>query len=342
MQQPLRTKLLHIPANPGQTLVHRAGLALLMVALTWMVMPAFAQDSFPNRPVRLLVPFPPGGAVDLIARDLATGLGPLWGQSVVLDNRPGGNGVIAADATAKAAPDGYTLFLTYDGISGVVPFTQEKMPYDTLTDLKPIGMVGTLPLILVATPSSNVKTVAEVVAAAKAKPGGIDYASNGVGGSPHMSMEFFQRAADIRLKHIPYKGSGPAMQDMLGGRVSLLWAALSSAMPHIQSGKLVPVAFGGRERSPLLPQVPTISESFSGLDAVSWVGLVGPAKLPDALVQKINADLQKVMQTAAYRNLQAAKGNEVRGGTSDEFGKQIRVEYERNKAMFASGGMTRE
>jgi tripartite-type tricarboxylate transporter receptor subunit TctC len=327
-------------ARPG--FVHRAALAALLTAIAWITVPAFAQGSFPNRPVKLLVSFPPGGAVDLVARDLATGLGTLWGQSVVVDNRPGGNGVIAADATAKAAPDGHTLFLTYDGISGVVPFMQDKLPYDTLADLKPIGMVATLPLILVATPSSKIKTVADLVTLAKAKPGEIDYASNGVGAAPHMSMEVFQRAAGVKLKHIPYKGSGPALQDMLGGRVSLFWAAVSSAMPHIQSGKLVPVAFGSRERSPLFPQVPTLAESFSGLEAVTWIGVVGPAKMPEAVVQKINADLQKVLQSPAYRELQTAKGNEVRGGTIDEFAKQIRVEYERNKAMFASGEIARE
>ena len=334
--------LFHLLANLGRAPIQRAGLAMLLAALAWVATPAFSQGSYPNRPVKLIVSFPPGGAVDLIARDLATGLGTVWGQPVVVDNRPGGNGVIAADATAKAAPDGYTLFLTHDGISGVVPFMQDKLPYDTLTDLKPIGMVGTLPLILVATPSIKVRTVAELVAAAKAKPGVIDYASNGVGAAPHMSMEVFQRTAGIKLKHIPYKGSGPALQDMLGDRVSLMWAAVSSAMPHIQSGKLVPVAFGSRERSPLFPQVPTLGESFSGLEAVTWIGVVGSAKIPDALVQKINTDLQKVMQTATYRDLQMAKGNEVRGGTSDEFAKQIRFEYERNKAMFASGEIARE
>jgi len=335
-------KYFHSCRGLSQTAVHCAAAAILFALLSCTA-PAFAQGSYPIRPVRLIVSFPPGGAVDTIARDLAIGLTTLWGQSVVIDNRPGGNGVIAADMAAKAAPDGYTLFMTYDSLCCVLPFMQEKLPYDTLTDLRPIGMVGTFPLVLVATPSLKVRTVAELVAVAKAKPGTIDYASNGVGASPHISMEVFQRSAGIKLHHIPYKGSGPALLDMLGDRVSLMWAGASSILAHIRSGKLVPLAVGSLERSPLLPEVPTISESgFPALEAVSWVGIVGPAKLPDALVHRINADMQRVMLTPAYREQSLAKGSVVRGGTSDEFAKQLRFEYERNKELFASGQIAHE
>lgn len=326
----------------SNTQVRSAAVATLLALLSCAA-PSFAQGSYPIRAVRLIVAFPPGGAVDTIARQLASGLTTLWGQSVFIENKPGGNGVIAADATVKSAPDGYTLFMTYDSLCCVVPFMQEKMPYDTLTDLKPIGMVGTFPLILVAAPSLKVRTVAELVAAAKARPGAIDYASNGIGASPHISMEVFQHSAGIKLNHIPYKGSGPAMVDILGGRVSLMWGAVASTLAQIRSGKLVPLAVGSLERLPLMPEVPTISESgFPAFEAVSWVGIVGPAKMPDALVQKINADLQKVMQTAAYREQQVANGSVVRGGTSDDFAKQIRTEYERAKDLFSSGQIKRQ
>jgi tripartite-type tricarboxylate transporter receptor subunit TctC len=267
----------------------------------------------------------------------------MWGQQVVVENKPGAGGVIAADATAKAAPDGYTLFLATGGIATVVPFIQKNLPYDPQNDIKPIALVGNFPLILVATPASKYRTVAEIVAAAKAKPGTIDYASNGVGVSPHMAMELFQRTAGVKLNHIPYKGSGPAMQDMLGGRVPVMWAAVSSTMAQVQSGKLVPVAVGSLERSPLLPNVPTVAESgYPGFEAAEWIGVMGPAKMPEALVRKIQADLQKVTQSAAYREQQTARGNEARFSTSEEFAKRISAEYNRNKAMFASGEIPRE
>jgi tripartite-type tricarboxylate transporter receptor subunit TctC len=306
-------------------------------------MQASAQAGFPSRPVKLIVAFPPGGAVDGIGRDIAKGLSDLWGQPVVVENRPGAAGVIAADATAKAAPDGHTLFLATDGIAVVVPFMQDKLPYDTLSDLKPIAMVGAIPLILVASPAAKMKTVADLVAQAKAKPDGIDYASNGVGVSPHMAMEHFQRAADVKLKHIPYKGSAQAFQDVLGGRVGVMWAAISVSVPHIQSGKLVPLAVGSLERSPLLPNVPTISElGYRGLEAGTWIGVMGPGKMPDALVQKIQSDLRKITQNPSYRERQVASGNEVRSSTSDEFSKRIAAEFKRNKELFANGTIARE
>ena len=323
--------------------VGRGAAAILLTSLVCVTTSAFAQGSFPSRPVRLVVALPPGGAVDGIGRDLAKGLQDLWGQPVIVENKPGASGVIAADTTAKAAPDGHTLFLATDGIVVVVPFLQEKMPYDTLNDLKPIALVGSIPLMLVAHPSSGFKTVADLIAAAKAKPGSIDYASNGVGVAPHMAMELFQRAANIKLNHIPYKGSAAAFQDILGGRVPIMWAAVSVSLPHVQSGKLVPLAMGSVERSPQLLQVPTLAEQgYPGFEAATWIGVLGPAKMPDALVQKIAADLRKVNQNAAYRERQTAVGNEVRGSTSAEFAKRIATEYDRNKALFASGSIARE
>ena len=326
----------------GRTLMHRALATLLAAVLACVAAPTLAQGSYPNRPVKLVVAFPPGGAVDVIARDIATGLSALWGQPVVVDNKPGGGGVIGVDAVAKAAPDGYTLMLAYDGVT-VLPFLQDKLPYDILTDFKPIALVGNMPMILITAPSFNVKTVPEFIAAAKAKPGAIDYATNGVGSTTHFTMESFQRVAGIKLKHIPYKGNAPAMQDMVGGRIPVMWAAVSSALPLVQSGKLVPVAVGSLERSSLLPQVPTVSESgLPGFEGVSWLGVIGPAKMPEAIVQKIHADLQTVTQTAAYRELQSKRGNEVRRGNSAEFSKLIRADYENHKAAYERGEMPRE
>jgi tripartite-type tricarboxylate transporter receptor subunit TctC len=305
---------------------------------------AIAQTKdWPQKPVRLIVAFGPGGAVDTIGRDIAKELSDLWGQPVLIENKPGAGGIIAADATAKAAPDGYTLFLATDGINVVVPFMKTKLPYDTLADLQPISLVGSIPLILVSTPESNIKNINDFVTKAKNKPGSIDYASNGVGVSPHMAMESFQRTAKIKVNHITYKGSVLAMQDMLGGRIPIMWGAVSSTSPHLQSGKLIPVAIGSLERSPLLPDVPTVSESgFSGFEAGTWVGIMGPSKMPPSLIQKIQTDLQKVTANPSYRKQQASKGNEVRSSTSVEFSERIRAEYSRNKTLFESGIIPRE
>lgn len=305
---------------------------------------AIAQTKdWPQKPVRLIVAFGPGGAVDTIGRDIAKELSDLWGQPVLIENKPGAGGIIAADATAKAAPDGYTLFLATDGINVVVPFMKTKLPYDTLADLQPISLVGSIPLILVSTPESNIKNINDFVTKARSKPGSIDYASNGVGVSPHMAMESFQRTAKIKVNHITYKGSVLAMQDMLGGRIPIMWGAVSSTSPHLQSGKLIPVAIGSLERSPLLPDVPTVSESgFSGFEAGTWVGIMGPSKMPPSLIQKIQTDLQKVTANPSYRKQQASKGNEVRSSTSVEFSERIRAEYSRNKTLFESGIIPRE
>ena len=331
-----------MPKALARTVVRRLSAALMLVAVALFSPSTWSQEAWPARPVKLVVSFPAGGGVDVVVRDLATRLSALWGQPVVIDNKPGGNGVIAADLTAKAAPDGYTLFASYDGMI-VLPFLQDKLPYDTLSDFRAVGMVTTLPMILVASPHLKVNTLAELVAAAKAQPGAIEYASNGVGATPHMGMEFLQRAAGITLKHIPYRGSGPAMQDILGGRVGLMWAAVSSALPHIKSRKLVPIAYGSRQRSPLLPQVPTVAESgYPGFEAVSWVGLIGPARMPNAVVQKINADLQKVAHDPAFVEQQVAKGSEVRSGSSEDLTRQIRTEFDRNKSLFASGAIAKE
>jgi tripartite-type tricarboxylate transporter receptor subunit TctC len=216
----------------------------------------------------------------------------------------------------------------------------DKTPYDPLTDLKPIALVGGIPLILVANPSLQVKTFKEFIAAAKAKPGSINYASSGIGASHHMSMENLQRVAGIKLNHVSYKGGAPALTDVLGGHVPVMWVAMSTALPHIQAGKLVPLAYGGLERSELLPNIPTVAElGFPGFEAGNWVGVMGPAKMPAALVQKIQNDLRKVTQTPGYREHLIAGGNEVRTSTSEEFSKRVHAEYSRNKVLLSKSAI---
>jgi tripartite-type tricarboxylate transporter receptor subunit TctC len=304
--------------------------------------PSFAQDDtkFPDHAVRLLVAFPPGGATDLIARELSRALTAVWNQPIVVDNRPGAAGLIAAETTAKAAPDGYTLFLATDGAITAVPFLQEKMPYDALNDFVPVEMVAGIPLMLVANPDLKVKTLAEFVALAKSKPGAIDYASSGVGASHYMSMELFQRAAGIKLNHIPYKGGAPALQDVVAGRVSVMFSAISTALPFIKNGRLVPLATGSLERSPLMPELPTVAElGFPGFEAGNWVVILAPKGTTPELSARIRDGLEKVVHTAAYRNALEAQGNEARSSTSEEISKRIRTEYERNRILIKNAGI---
>lgn len=321
-------------------------LRLLLLALGMWILPsdaALAQGTWPQRAVKLIIPFPSGGAVDAIARDLANRLSPVWGQPVVVDNKPGGNGVIAADLTAKADADGYTLFMAHDGIATVVPFLQDKLPYDPLADFTPISFFSTLPMVLVASSEAQVGTLGELVSKARGAPGELTYASNGVGNATHIAMELLQHAGNFKLRHVPYKGSAPAMQDIIGGRVDVMWAAIGPVLPQLKSGKLVPLAVSGRERSALAPQVRTLSQAgFPSVDAGNWIGLLGPARMPQPLVRKINEDLRRVMTDPTFVAQQAARGSDLRPGTSEEFARQIRAEFARNKALFASGAIARE
>jgi tripartite-type tricarboxylate transporter receptor subunit TctC len=299
-----------------------------------------AQQAFPDRPVKLLVAFPPGGATDTIGRELAKGLNTVWNEAVVIDNKPGAAGMIAAAETARAKPDGHTLFLATDGAIVAIPFLQEKVPYNPLTDLSPIALVGGIPLILVANHSLKVKTLAELVALAKSKPDAIDYASSGIGASHHLSMENLQRVTGTKLHHIIYKGGAPALQAVLSGEVGVSWVAVSTALPHIQAGKLVPLAIGSLERSPLLANVPTVAElGYPGFEAGNWVGIIGPKGMDPALVRKIQGDLMTVVRSPGYRERLVSQGNEVRSSTTEEFVKRIQQEYAHNKNFFASTGV---
>jgi tripartite-type tricarboxylate transporter receptor subunit TctC len=301
---------------------------------------ARAGANYPERALRLLVAFPPGGATDLIARELGKGLTEIWGQPVVVDNKPGAAGLIAADTVAKATPDGYTLMLATDGAIVAVPFLVANTPYDSVTDFSPVSLVAGIPLMLVANPNLGVKTFNEFIALAKSKPGRIDYASSGVGASHYMSMELLQRVAGISLNHIPYKGGAPALQDVLAGRVPVMFSAISTSIPYIRAGKLVPLATGSLERSPLLPDLPTVAElGYPGFEAGNWVGILAPKNTPPELVATIRSGLEKVVHTKSYRDTVQAQGNEVRSSTTADFKERIKREYARNREMIKAAGV---
>jgi tripartite-type tricarboxylate transporter receptor subunit TctC len=321
----------------------RAAAALTAMTLACASTSVWSQrtDTFPERPVRLLLAVPPGGAADLIGRALAKGLTDLWGQPVIVDHRAGAGGLLAAEATVKAAGDGYTLFQADNGVVTILPFFQQKMPYDTLTDLAPVGLIATIPLALTAHPSAKFRSLQEFVVAAKDRPGRIDYASSSTGSPGHMAMLLLERAAGIRLNHIPYKGGAPALQDVVGGHVPVMFTGVSSIAPHAREGRLVALAVGSPERSPMMPEMPTVAElGYPNFDSDGWAGIVAPRSTPPALVEKISADLQKVTRSQEYRDNLLARGNQARASTSRELADRIRAEYERNRELLK--GVTAE
>lgn len=314
----------------------------LAVALAPVSAPGQAQNpsSFPERQVKLLVPYSPSGAVDITARFLAKGLSEVWGQPVVVENKPGASGLIAAEMLAKAPGDGYTLMLTDDGVLVTVPFFQEKMPYDTLTDLVPVAMAGMFPYVLVANSALKARTLPELVAAAKARPGVIDYATNGIGGTHHLAWQRLQSAAGITLHHIPFKSAAPALQEVLAGRVSMMLIGVSTAFPHIKDGRLVSLATGGLARSPFLPNLPTVAESgFPGFEVASWMAVMAPKAMPAALVEKISRDINKVTLSKAYGDSLAQRGSEPRTSTPQELADRIHREYESTRTLIKSLGI---
>ncbi len=276
-------------------------LCALAIAQCLFATPSHAQG-FPAKPVRMIVPFPPGQATDIVARMLAERLTTVWGQNVFVENRAGGGGVPGTMAGRDAPADGYTLLLGTSGTIGVNPGIYAKLPYDPLKELAMVGGVFTVPLMLVAHPSLPYNTVRELVAAAKKAPGTLNWAFPGTGTSQHLTGELFKFRAGIDLVGIPYKGSGPAMTDLLGGQVTLMMDSLASALPHIKSGKIKAIAMSSAERVPQLPEVPTIAESgYPGFDGVGWGGLVVPIATPRDIVEKIGGDVRRILLDPAMQ-----------------------------------------
>jgi tripartite-type tricarboxylate transporter receptor subunit TctC len=278
--------------------------------------------------VHIVVPYPAGGAVDAFARVLTQQLSELWGQQVVVDNRPGASTMIGADQVAKSPPDGYTLLLTAELTLVIVPHLYEKIPYDPLRDFTPIVALVSATQALVANPSLPVKTVKDLVALAKAKPGQLTYGSFGNGSTGHLNMEVLQAMTGARFNHIPYNGAGPAMNDVIGGHIDFMLAALSIVKGNVQAGKLRMIGVGSNHRSSEFPDVPTISESGApGFEAKSWFGLVAPAGTPPDVIKKINQDVTKVISDRAFaEKFLAAQGLEPITGTPEQFAALVRAE----------------
>lgn len=289
-----------------------------------------AAQGFPNRPVRIVVPFPPGGGVDIVARVVGPKLAAQYGQQVIVENRAGAAGIIGTEYTARAAPDGYTWAIATLGNLAANKHLYPKMAVDPLKDLAPVTQVVDVHFVMVSHPSLPVKNVKQLIALAKARPGDIVYASSGAGGAPHLGGELFNRLAGVNIRHVPYKGSGPSFADLLGGHVQLTYDSMLQAMPYIKDRKLVALGLLGPKRVAAMPDLPTIAEQgVAGYALTNWFGLVVPAATPKDLVARIHGDFTKVLQEKEIRDRITGMGADVVADTPEQFGKFWREESEK-------------
>ena len=293
--------------------------ASLLLAASTLLAPSAQAQGYPVRPIRLVVPFPAGGATDIFARSVSQKLGERLGQPVIVDNKPGAGGAIGSDVVAKAQPDGYTLLLATSSTHSIGPSFGGKLPYDAVTDFTPIAHVGDAPSIMLVPNSAPAKTVREWVDYARKNPGKLNYASSGPGTVVHLTAEYFKAQAGLFLVHIPYKGTALAIPDLVSGKVDVLFDSLPSALPHVKEGRLRALGMTSLKRSPLLPNLPAISETIPGFESVTWFGVYGPKGLPPELVQRVNAALNQALQEADVKDRLARLGIEPVGGTPQQF-----------------------
>ena len=296
-------------------------------------------QAYPAKPVKFIVPFPPGGPVDTTARGITGKLAEMWGQAVIVENRAGAGGIVGADAAAKSPGDGYTVFVCSIHHS-VLPGLNPKLPYDIERDFVPVTFGASFPIILVAHESVPAKTVQELIAYAKKNPGKLSFGSAGNGGGTHLAGELFKAQAGVDLLHVPYKGSAPAMSDLLGGQVQLMFSDAPTALPHIRSGRLRALGVGSPQRSALAPEIPTIAEQgVRGYESYSWAGVVVPAATPKDIVAKLNADIVKALNDPAVKKRLLDAGCEARPTTPEEFGRFLRAEIVKYTKVVKDGNI---
>ncbi len=299
---------------------------------------AFAQ-SFPTKPIRLIVPFPAGGTTDIFARIVSQKLSENLGQQVIVDNRAGASGIIGTEILVKAPPDGYTLMITATH-HVANPSLYKKISYDTEKDIANVTLVATSPNALLAHPSFPPNTVKELIALAKAKPGQLNYASTGIGGNNHLSGEMFKAMAGIDMMHIPYKGAAPAMNDLLGGQVSLMFDAIGVALPHLKAGKLKCLGLTSAKRSPIVPEIPTIGETVPGYESASWFGMYAPAGIPKEILNRINTEVAKVLHSPDIQKRFAVYAAETGGNSPEEFAAFVKLEMAKWAKVVKDIGLT--
>jgi tripartite-type tricarboxylate transporter receptor subunit TctC len=292
-----------------------------------LAIPMAAQTAYPAKAIRFIVPFPPGGGTDILSRALAQKMSEVMGQPFVIDNRSGAGGNIGADIAAKSTPDGYTVFMGQTSNLAVNPTLYKKLPFDPLKDFSPITLVTETPLIIVVAQNSPIKSVQDLIALAKAKPGSVNFASPGNGTVGHLAGEMFKRAAGINMVHVPYKGATPALTDLMGGQVNIYFASAAAAMSQIKGGSIRAIAVTSRKRSAALPNTPTVAESgLPGFDATSWYGVLAPAGTPRDIIAKLNAAAVKVMQQPELKGRMTDEGGEPIGDTPEQFAAFIKTE----------------
>ena len=300
-------------------------LAALALSIAFPVL-AHAQ-AYPSQPIKMIVPFTAGGTTDILARTIGQKLSEAWRQPVIVENRPGAGGNIGADVVAKAKPDGYTILMGTIGTQAINASLYSKMPYDAAKDFAPVTLVAMVPNVLVVHPAVNARTVGELVALAKAKPGELNFASSSTGGSPHLSGEMFKQMTGANIVHVPYKGSAPAITDLLGGQVSLMFDNLPSALPQVKAGKLRALGVTSARRSQAAPDIPTIAESgVPGYEVDSWFGILAPAATPKEIVSKLNVEIVRILKIPEVRERLLEQGAEPVGDTPEQFAEHIRKE----------------
>lgn len=303
---------------------------------------AQSATTYPTRPIRLVVPFAPGGTNDAIARIVAEKLALRLGQPFVVDNRGGANMLVGSEIVARATADGHTILIVGAGYA-VNPSLRKKLPYDSLRDFAPIGLVANGPYVMVVHPSVPARTVGEFIAWVKARPGQVNYASTGTGSPPHLAAELFKAMAGLDMQHIPYKGGGAVLPDLLGGRVSLFFGSVSTLKPQVQAGKLRGIAVTTAKRSPAMPELPTFIESgVKGYEVTGWYGLLAPGKTPPAIVARLNRELQQVLNDPDARKSLARRGLEPAPGTTQDFAVLIRSEIPKWAKVMREAGVKPE
>ena len=327
----------------GRVSMPLRSLQLVCAAILSVAAGVAPAQQFPSRAIRLVVPFAPGGSTDFVARLVAQRLFDSAGQQVVVDNRGGASGMIGNELVAKSPPDGYTLTIGTLGPFAVNQSLFGKMPYDPVRDFAPVTFSGSASHVLVAHPSIPVRTVKDLIALAAAKPGQLTFASSGIGNATHLTGELFKYLAKVNMVHVPYKGGGPAMSDLVGGQVSFSFASMPSALPHVRSGRLRAIAVSAGKRSPAIPDLQTVAESgLPGFAAEDWQGILAPAKSPPEVIGKLNAELQRVLGLQEIKDKLIAAGFEARTSTPEWFADFMKTETEKWAKVVKAAGIKAE
>jgi tripartite-type tricarboxylate transporter receptor subunit TctC len=301
-----------------------------------------ASNNYPSKPINMVIPFPPGGPTDVTGRVLAEKLTLALNQSVVVDNRPGASGNIAAQMVARAAPDGYTIFFTTGGTQAINPFLYKNIGYDPIKDFEPVVWVTISPNIIVVNPEFPAKNLQELIDLAKAKPGGYSSAAPGQGSTPHMAGELFKRQAGIDIVHIPYKGSGPALNDVMGGHVQIMFDGIPSSLPLVKAGKLRALAVTSKQRSSSAPDIPTVAETIPGFEATGWFALYVPAKTSKEIILKLNQEVNRILEMPEVKKRYADLGADVVGGSPEKLRDQVQREMIKWSELIRTNGIKAE